>query len=112
MKTSKDVRLLEDIFLQPWFLPQKSAFEIWAILPPEHRHKLRFYFEDYGCMRCRQRNARYGSNGMCKKCVQQVKQQLLWAIKRRWTADSSRPRTFKRMADAQWMLKDLLPGHS
>jgi len=36
---------------------------------------------------------------------------MFFAIKRRWTAASpdNLPRTFKRMADAQRMLRDLLP---
>ena len=44
--------LFENIFLQPWFLPLKTASEIRALLPADHRHKMRFYFEDYGCLKC------------------------------------------------------------
>ena len=105
-----DLQLLDDIFLQPWFLPQKTAFAIKRILPPEHRHKMRFYFDDYGCLKCGKTNVQYGSNALCKLCMQQVKLRLFFAIKRRWTAASpdNLPRTFKRMADAQRLLKDLL----
>ncbi len=106
----KEVVLLDDVFLQPWFLSQKAAIAIKNILPPEHRHKMRFYFDDYGCLKCGKKNARYGSNALCKVCVQQVKLEMFWCIKRRWTAASTRnrPRMFKRMADAQEMLKDLI----
>jgi hypothetical protein len=109
--TDQKHQLLEAIFLQPWYLPQTTAFAIRRLLPPEHHHKMRFYFEDYGCMRCGKKGVRYGSNGMCKICVQQVKLKLLFAIRRRWTAKGPRReevRTFKRMADAQRMLKDLV----
>ena len=108
--TKEDKRLLDDIFLQPWFLSQRTAFAIRRILPPEHRHKMKFFFDDYGCMRCDKKKVTYGSNALCKRCMQQVKLKMFFAIKRRWTATSSDnlPRTFKRMADAQRMLRDLV----
>ncbi len=109
---SRDERsLLDDVFLQPWFLPLKAAVSLRELLPGNHCHKMRFFFEDYGCLKCGKKNVRYGSNAMCKLCVQQVKLKMLLAIRRRWTADgfeNSQPRTFKRMADAQRMLRDLL----
>ena len=107
----QDRQLLDDIFLQPWFLPREKAFAIRRILPPEYRHRMKFYFDDYGCMKCGKRDVTYGSNGLCKICMQQVKLKLFFAIKRRWTAASpdNVPRTFKRMADAQEWLKDLIP---
>jgi hypothetical protein len=112
--TKDDAKLLDDIFLQPWFLPRRTAFAIKRILPPEHRHKMRFYFDDYGCLKCEQRDVQYGSNGLCKLCLQRVKLRLFLAVKRRWTAASpdNLPRTFKRMADAQRLLRDLLDSSS
>jgi hypothetical protein len=112
--TKDDAKLLDDIFLQPWFLPRHTAFAIKRILPPEHRHKMRFYFDDYGCLKCEQRDVQYGSNGLCKLCMQRIKLRLFFAIKRRWTAASpdNLPRTFKRMADAQRLLRDLLASSS
>jgi hypothetical protein len=103
--------LLDDVFLQPWFLPLKAAISLREFLPGDHRHKMRFYFDDYGCLKCGKKNVRYGSNAMCKACVQQVKLKMLWAIRRRWTGSGhtdAQPRTFKRMADAQRMLRDLV----
>jgi hypothetical protein len=111
-----DKTLLDDVFLQPWFLPRDTAFAMRRILPPEHRHKMRFYFDDYGCMKCKKKDVPYGSNALCKLCVQEVKLKLFFAVKRRWTAASpdNSPRTFKRMTDARRLLKDLLclmPNH-
>src|SRR4029077_10577592 len=108
--TRDDKSLLDDIFLQPWFLARDKAFAVRRILPPEHRHKMKFYFDDYGCMRCKRRNVTYGSNALCKLCMQEVKLKMFFAIKRRWTAASpdNLPRTFTRMADAQRLLRDLL----
>jgi len=103
-------RLLEDVFLQPWFLPLETANAVRRLLPSEHRHKMRFYFEDYGCMRCKKKRVRYGSNGLCKPCAQRVKLYLLFAIKRRWTRMTHQqpPRSFKRVEEAQRLLRDLV----
>jgi hypothetical protein len=106
-----DELLLDDVFLQPWYLPLQTAIAIRVLLPAEHRHKMRFYFEDYGCMKCGKKEVRYGSNGLCKICVQQVKLKMLFAIKRRWRKQnpSELPvRTFKRVAEARRLLRDLV----
>ena len=109
----QDNALLEDVFLQPWYLPVKAANAIRLLLPSEQRHKMRFYFDDYGCMKCGKQGVRYGSNGMCKICVQQVKLRLLWAIKRRWTSKTGQrpPCSFKRVEEAQRLLRDLVRSH-
>ena len=65
--------------------------------------QVKFYFDDDGCLKCGKVNTTYGSNGLCKLCMQQVKLKLFFAVKRRWTAAGleNLPRTFQRMADAQ-----------
>lgn len=109
MRRKPDGVLLDDIFLQPWFLSREKAFAIRRMLPPDHRHKMKFYFDDYGCLRCKKKDVAYGSNALCKPCMQGVKLKMFFAIKRRWTAVSpeSMPRTFNRVADAQRLLRDL-----
>jgi len=108
--TKKERDLLDDMFLQPWFLPKDTAFQIRAILPLGHRHRMKFFFDDYGCMRCKKRNVAYGSNGFCKRCLAQVKLRLFFAVKRRWTAAGATnvPRMFSSVLDAQRLLKDLI----
>jgi hypothetical protein len=104
--------ILSDVFLQPWFLSQQTAFAIRKLLPAEHQHKMRAYFDDYGCLKCGEKNARYASNAMCKHCIQQVKLRMLFAVKRRWTEPSpaAQPsRTFQRAAEARRLLVDLRP---
>jgi hypothetical protein len=109
--TKADKELLEAVFLQPWFLPKQTAFAIKRLLPPTHRQRMRFYFDDYGCLKCEKRNMSYGANGLCKLCSQSIKLKLFFAIKRRWTAASpdNEPRTCSRIIDAQRLLNDLLP---
>jgi hypothetical protein len=102
--------LLNDIFIQPWFTPERTARKIRLLLSEAHHHKMRFFFEDYGCLRCGKKGVRYGSNAMCKPCVQSVKLKMLFAIKRRWKADNptSAPKTFQRAATARKLLADLV----
>jgi len=102
--------ILNDIFLQPWFLPLKISRKIRDLIPTDHHHKMRFYFEDYGCIKCGKKQVRYGSNAMCKLCAQSVQLKMLFAIKRRWRASNPKadaPRTFKRAAEALRLLADL-----
>lgn len=108
--TASEKKLLDETFLQPWYLSLETANAMRKIMPPEQRHKMKFYFEDYGCMKCGNKKTLYGANGMCRKCHQKVKLRILFAIKRRWTAKSPdhKPRTFTRIGDAQRILSDLL----
>ena len=104
--------ILTDVFLQPWFMPLRTAFAIRDLIPANHRHKMRAYFDDYGCLKCGKTEVRYGSNAMCRVCVQQVKLKMLFAIKRRWvesTPTAEPYRTFKRAAEARKLLADLRP---
>ena len=61
-----DSELTKDaIFLQPWFLPVEVYRAIRRVLPYIHLFKMRYYFEDYGCLKCGKKNALYQSNGFC-----------------------------------------------
>ncbi len=110
MTKRESEQLLNEIFLQPWFLPQEAAKQGRRIIPPAHRHKMRFYFEDYGCLKCGKKSVRHESNGFCKSCFATVKMRFFFAIKRRWTAldPNNNPRTFMRISDAQARLKDIV----
>jgi hypothetical protein len=101
--------ILDDVFLQPWFLSLEIANAVRNLIPASHHHKMRAYFEDYGCMKCGKSGVRYGSNGMCKSCVQSVKLKILFAVKRRWNPaeHETSPRTFNRVAQARALLADL-----
>jgi hypothetical protein len=107
----KQENILDDVFLQPWFLSIETTHAIRKLIPAEHRRKMLAYFEDYGCMKCGKSDVRYGSNGMCKPCVQSVKLKMLFAIKHRWkkTEHAMTSRTFDRVAQARELLADLRP---
>lgn len=72
-----------DVFLQPWFLPRDVYIQIRRVLPSAHLSKMRYYFEDYGCLKCGVRDSLYGSNGFCEKCGVLIRGRVTRALKRR-----------------------------
>lgn len=73
----------EEVFLQPWYLPRDVFLAVRRILPNIHLSKMRFYFEDYGCLKCGTREALYGSNGLCERCNVLIRGRVVRALKRR-----------------------------
>ena len=76
----------EEIALQPWFLDRKACCAIKRLIPPAHFSKLRYYFEDYGCLRCGSKTRPYASNGMCDACHTTTFIRIQKALRRRTTA--------------------------
>jgi hypothetical protein len=73
----------DEVFLQPWYLPREVYLEIRRILPNIHLSKMRFYFEDYGCLKCGTRDSLYGSNGFCERCNVLIRGRVVRSMKRR-----------------------------
>jgi hypothetical protein len=73
----------EDLALQPWFLPRSIAWQVRKILPSVHLAKMRYYFDDHGCLRCAKKNVLYGSNGLCENCNIIIRSRLKNCLKRR-----------------------------
>lgn len=73
----------DDIFLQPWYVPRDVYLQIRRLLPNIHLSKMRYYFEDYGCLKCGQRTSLYGSNGLCERCTVLVRGRVVRALERR-----------------------------
>jgi|SRR5689334_20579053 hypothetical protein len=74
----------DEIFLQPWFLSKPLYLKLRKLLPSSQLLKMRYYFEDYGCLRCGQRNKLYASNGMCKECSIVVRARVVLSLKKRF----------------------------
>lgn len=74
----------DEIFLQPWFIPKNLYVMLRKLLPTCQLQRFRYYFDDYGCMRCGRRNVRYGQNGFCKGCGVIVRMRLIRTLKRRF----------------------------
>ena len=73
----------EELVFQPWFLPRHSRLAINSIIPPGYRNKMRWYFDDYGCMVCGGMDLVYSANAMCIRCHQTVIRRLRTSVKRR-----------------------------
>ena len=74
----------DELFLQPWFVPKDVYAEIRRILPPSQMLKMRYYFEDYGCLKCGELNVLYGSNGFCRRCSIILRARVALSLKRRF----------------------------
>ena len=42
----------EDIFLQPWYMAKPVSLQMRKFLPSIRLAKMRYYFDDHGCLRC------------------------------------------------------------
>lgn len=76
--------LRDELFLQPWFLPKPTYLTLRKLLPSSQLLKMRYYFDDYGCMKCGDRAALYASNGLCKGCSIIVRARIALCLARRF----------------------------
>lgn len=74
----------DELFLQPWFVPKPVYLQMRRILPSSQMLKMRYYFDDYGCLKCGSHNALYGSNGLCKRCNIIVRSRIILSLKKRF----------------------------
>lgn len=74
---------IADGILQPWFLNKPVARAILQLIPREYISRWRWYFEDYGCLRCRKKKALYCASGFCAGCNRDVRRRLVLSMKRR-----------------------------
>jgi hypothetical protein len=74
----------DELVLQPWFLSKSTYAAVRRLLPPSQMLKMRYYFEDYGCLKCGNLNALYCSNGLCRGCSVTIRCRLALALKRRF----------------------------
>ena len=75
--------VVDQVLLEPWFLPRRVALAIRGIATPVFQKKLRYFFEDYGCMICK-KETNYHSNGMCRRCRKDIRKKLAKCVKRRF----------------------------
>jgi len=112
---SSHKRLFAETFLQPWFVSAEIAKSIRRLLPVTHFHKMRFYFDDWGCMRCEKKGVIYGANGMCCRCAQTVQHRVVSSFRKRQgtTLPLTRsPEVCSRVESAKALLGDLVRHRS
>lgn len=102
---------IDDLLLQPWFLPKRMARAMRSLLPPDFRQRLHDFFDDYGCMRCGRKDVPYQSNGMCGKCIIGVFHKMYASANRR--LEDRLPRRYgKEFMVKEQAAKRLLSGLS
>jgi hypothetical protein len=108
-------RLFTETFLQPWFVSPEVAKSVRRLLPVSHFHKMRFYFDDWGCMRCDKKGVMYGANGMCCRCAQKVQHRVASSFQKRQgnaVPPTRIPEVCRRVESAKALLADLLRHRS
>jgi hypothetical protein len=105
---------VEEVFLQPWFLDHKAATAVRRIVPDRFVKKMRFYFEDWGCLVCESKRRRYGSNGMCHLCIVRTRKRLFGSLQKRGIKHRVEPTKLmeevQRVRSARMLLSDLVSG--
>jgi hypothetical protein len=105
-------RAVDDVYLQPWFASNEIASAIRRIVPKHVFHRMRYYFEDWGCLVCGTKNRSYESNGMCGKCAQRTWKRVFSSLQRRSVrlpepSHVSAPNGEQRVRSAKTLLSDL-----
>lgn len=102
-----------DALLQPWFLDCKLAYAIQRLIPRKYFYRMRWLFDDYGCLRCNRKRTPYGGNGFCSRCRFEIMRRLRYSMRRRAKKfrDSLPPEPkkwyFDRADTAEKLLADL-----
>ena len=106
----RDRHGLSEVALQPWFLPRPISRKIRGMVPNDYWRKMRYYFDDYGCLRCAQKSGPYGLNGLCRFCYKLIVHRIGFALASRGEA-GVKPQYSKqrlsRIAYAHELLRDL-----
>jgi len=111
--TKENEKLLKDVFLQPWFVGNETARQIRRLIPQLTFRKLRYYFDDWGCISCHKKGLAYGTNGMCPKCIDRIQARLFWALQKRHVGkENGKPDNFDRVELARALLKDVTPANT
>lgn len=106
--------LVADAAWQPWLLPIEVSQRIIRLIPPGYRKRFRFYFDDYGCLRCRRKDIRFLALGFCENCHSMVAKRMRRSMKRHrsellGSRSSSRIRWYiDQVTHAQELLSDFV----
>jgi hypothetical protein len=73
---------LEVAMLQPWFIPKQTWKEVLRLLPSGWKRKMRYCFDDYGCIRCDRKNVQHRGCGMCDECFARITRRLKFTVRR------------------------------
>jgi hypothetical protein len=113
---SFEKHVISNALLQPWFLNMDNAKAIQRLIPRKYFSRMRWFFDDYGCLRCKRKRILYSGNGLCTLCRHIVIRQLGYSMKRRLKnfrePEPPNPKTWypARAEAAENLLADLTCG--
>lgn len=81
--TPARTHIISDALLQPWFLSPETAKAVLRLIPRKYFSRMRWCFEDFGCLRCRRKRVVYGGNCLCATCRHEVMRCMIRSLKRR-----------------------------
>jgi hypothetical protein len=96
--------------LLPWLLTKRAYLAMRSIVPRDYQRRMRYYFDDYGCLRCGLHRGSHKSNGFCSRCCRLVAMRLNRCCERRRRPKQSRyaQNLLSKGREARALLKDLL----
>jgi hypothetical protein len=68
--------------LEPFMQSKQTQIEITKLQDVVQQKKFRYYFEDWGCLICGQKDAGYKSVGMCSTCFARVMTRMAVSLRR------------------------------
>lgn len=105
---------ITDALLQPWFLNKAAAHAVQRLIPLEYISRMRWHFDDYGCLGCKRKKVLYSANGLCVDCRSMIERQLVQSMKRRakTVMSTKLPKPHKgyltRVAAAEQLLREFV----
>src|SRR6266446_948888 len=108
-KAQYNSSMSEDV-LQPWFLPRPLCRKIRSMVPNDYWRKMRYYFDDYGCLKRARKTVQYGINGLCRVCYKLILHRISFALAGRRKAGVKpqySAQQLRRIAYAHELLRDL-----
>src|SRR5882757_7326056 len=108
-KAHRNPAMSEDV-LQPWFLPRALSRKIRGMVPNDYWRKMRYYFDDYGCLKCERKSVPYGINGLCRVCYKLILHRIAFALgsrKKMGVKSQYSAQHLRRIAYAHKLLRDL-----
>ncbi len=99
-----EIMAAPDSLLEPFMQSKKVQIEITKLQDVVQQKKFRFYFEDWGCLICGQKDAGYKSVGMCSPCFSRVTNRMAVSLR---NAYAERP-VFDKPKDLVAMAQEAL----
>lgn len=84
-------QLTPDTIMEPWFLPKQIETAISQLVPISKRRKWRYFFLDWGCLRCGRTDVIHHCHGLCKRCHLWIYNHLRTSIDKHFAQDRPTP---------------------